>query len=228
MPKCFIICAGDLVNTGIEPADEDLVIACDAGIMYAKILGLNASVFIGDLDSIAPEDYESVKNDYPITLDFDTSLNTPLDLKENILIKLPERKDDTDTLAAIRYGLNKGYREFHLYAATGGVLDHTMANIQSLLFLKNHGAKGYIWDDGGMLTLIKNEDISFKDTMEGRLSIFAMEGTAKGVSIKGLSYEADDITIDEGFPIGVSNRFIGEKSTIAVKDGALLIVMYWE
>ena len=55
---------------------------------------------------------------------------------------LPTHKDDTDMLAAIRKGLGLGYRQFQIYGGLGGRLDHTIANIQCLLFLHNRGAKG--------------------------------------------------------------------------------------
>ena len=40
---------------------------------------------------------------------------------------LPERKDVTDTHAAIEYAISKGYDEIELYGVTGGRLDHFFA-----------------------------------------------------------------------------------------------------
>ena len=54
--------------------------------------------------------------------------------------RLPVEKDDTDTLAAIRAGLEQGCGLFSIYGGTGGKrLDHTLANLQSLLFLRRRG-----------------------------------------------------------------------------------------
>ena len=42
----------------------------------------------------------------------------------------------------IREGLARGCTEFYFYGATGGHrLDHTLANLQSLAFLRRHGAR---------------------------------------------------------------------------------------
>mgnify|MGYP000210964258 CR=1 FL=1 len=47
---------------------------------------------------------------------------------ENLNIQiLPERKDVTDTHAAIEYAISKGYDEIELYGVTGGRLDHFFA-----------------------------------------------------------------------------------------------------
>ena len=56
------------------------------------------------------------------------------------------------------------------------------------------------------------------------MSIFALSGVAKGVTIEGLLYELSDAEITPTFPIGVSNEFIGKESKITVKDGVLTII----
>ena len=59
---------------------------------------------------------------------------------------------------------------------------------------------------------------------KGYISIFALSGVAKGVSIKGLLYELNDAEITPYFPVGVSNEFIGKESKISVTDGILTII----
>lgn len=228
MSKCVLICAGDLLNTGFNISQDDLVIACDAGALYCDIIGIRPNVIIGDFDSITPEDYEPIESKASRILTLGEAMDSPLDLDETLLIKLPVVKDDTDSLAALRYSLSKGYDEFHFYAATGGLLDHTFANIQCLAFLKENGAKGYLWDQDGMITLIKNESISFKKEMDGRVSVFAFNGPARGVTIEGLYYEVKDCELSGSFPIGVSNSFVGKESTVSVDDGCLLVMVYWD
>ena len=94
-------------------------------------------------------------------------------------------KDDTDTLAALKFGLEQGHREFHLYGALGGRLEHTMANLQCLLFLKRVGAAGYIWDGNTMTTVIQNETLSFRKEMEGMLSVLLWAERRKALWRKG-------------------------------------------
>lgn len=212
--RCIIICAGDLEISQIPLKEDDLVVAVDGGYMYCRVLEIMPDVIIGDFDSLE-EPYASEVRE--------------LEESESArVIRLEREKDDTDTMAAIRYGLQAGCRDFHLYAAMGGRLEHTIANLQSLLFLKKNGAKGYLWDAFSMTTVIREESLSFQKSMEGMLSVFAVDGDAKGVTETGLKYELHDAVLENSFPKGISNEFIGEEATVSVRDGALLVLARWE
>lgn len=56
------------------------------------------------------------------------------------------------------------------------------------------------------------------------VSVFAFGGEAHGVSIRGLSYTAEDITLLPEVPLGASNLFLDTPGEVSVQDGALLIV----
>ena len=56
--------------------------------------------------------------------------------------------------------------------------------------------------------------------------MFSMGADGVGVSIRGAHYEAEDITLTAGFPLGVSNHFAGKEVTVSVKEGSLLLI--WE
>lgn len=234
--RCIIICAGDLEISQIPLKEDDLVVAVDGGYMYCRVLEITPDVIIGDFDSLEEpyasevRELEAARVAEPGESDVScTSENREAAEGEcSRVIRLDREKDDTDTMAAIRYGLQAGCREFHLYAAMGGRLEHTIANLQTLLFLKKNGAKGYLWDAFSMTTVICNESISFRESMEGILSVFAMGGDAKGVTETGLKYQLQDALLENSFPKGISNEFIGEEATVSVKDGSLLILARWE
>ena len=82
-------------------------------------------------------------------------------------------------------------------------------------------------DGNGMILLAQNETVSFRDSMEGYVNVFAMNEEAHGVTIRGLKYELDQATLTNGMPIGISNEFIGVQSDITVENGTLLIIVNW-
>ena len=49
---------------------------------------------------------------------------------------------------------------------------------------------------------------------------------AQCVTERGLFYKLENGTLTSGFPLGVSNHFIGEEAEIEVRDGSLLVL--WE
>ena len=199
MGKCVIFCAAGFAGL-LEPlGPEDHVIAADGGLIHTESLGLEPDEILGDFDSLG---------------------YTPADARV-----FPVEKDDTDAMLAVRRGLSLGYRDFLLYGSLDGPrLDHTVANFQTLQFLADRGATGYLIGKDHIVTMVKNGEISFSADATGIVSVFCMGRDATGVTIEGLQYPLENGTLSAGFPLGVSNHFVGKDAKIAVKDGSLLVI----
>lgn len=182
----------------IHPLPGDFVIAADGGYQAAKELGITPDLLVGDFDSL-----NYVPDGIPIE-------------------RHPVMKDDTDTLLAVRLGLSRGYRNFVLIGTIGGRLDHTIANLQTLLFLVEHGAKGILYGDGTAVTTVHCETVHL--TGEGIVSVFCFGGPAGGVTETGLKYGLDRATVTSSFPIGVSNEFTDVPAAITAEEGTLLVL----
>lgn len=197
---CYIVGAGE--NYGLDFAIQpgDYVIAADGGLKYLEQDGIKVDLVIGDFDTL------HYKPDHP-----------------NV-ITLSEEKDDTDTLAAMREGIRKGYSTFHIYCGMGGRIEHTIANLQLLAYLSQNNRKGFLFGQGCVITAVTNSSMEFSSNAKGHISVFSFSDTATGVSLKGLKYELDNATLTRTFPIGVSNEFTGRKSVVTVTDGTILIV----
>ena len=199
METCIIVNAGEFTGL-IEPVgSKDLLIAADGGFAHLQQLGLQPDGVLGDFDSLGyvPEDAKI----------------------------FPVEKDDTDAMLAVRQGLKEGYRRFLLYGSLDGPrLDHTIANFQTLQYLADNGAEGWLVGTTYLATVVKNSSIRFGADATGIISVFCRGKDAKGVTIKGLHYALEDGILTAGFPLGVSNHFTGQAAEISVKDGSLLIL----
>ncbi len=199
MARCIIFCAGGFDGLA-EPLDaEDFVIAADGGLRHTQALGVVPDLVLGDFDSLGyvPEGAE----------------------------QHPVEKDDTDAMLAARRGLEKGCDRFLFYGGLEGArLDHTVANFQTLQFLADHGAKGWLIGKNQAVTVIKNGTLQFPSQAQGTVSVFCMGHDAKGVSIEGTKYTLTNGTLTAGFPLGVSNQFTDRQAVISVKDGSLLVI----
>ena len=208
MKRCIIIGAGDLNVSEILVREDDYVIAADGGYLYCKYLEIVPDLIIGDLDSLPEAQGQELARIRQID-------------PERIVV-LPTQKDETDMLAAIHAGLEEGCNEFYIYAGQGGRLEHTLANIQCLLYLKECSAAGYLVEEGGLVFVVKNETVSFREDETGYLSLFSLGEKAEGVTLRNLKYELTEAVITNSFPIGISNEFIGKKASVTVRNGSLV------
>lgn len=201
MERCVVISAGEIEEKDIEKIKEsDFVICADKGYDKALSFGVSPNLLIGDFDSIETENAISIET-----------------------VKLPVEKDDTDTMAAIKEGLKRGYKSFVLIGAFGGLLDHQMANISSMLYIKNKDADALGHYGNQTAYVIKNEKLILEGKKGDRVSVFALEKETI-VSLKGLKYELDSFLLSEEFPLGVSNELESEKSELYAENGALLVI----
>lgn len=197
MDTCIIFCAGGFDRLA-EPVDStDFLLAADGGLAHLERLGMKPDGIIGDFDSLG---------------------YIPAGAQV-----FPVEKDDTDSMLAVRKGLELGYRRFVLYGALDGPrLDHTIANLQILSHLAEQGAVGYLAGLAYMATTVKNETLAFSTRAEGVLSLFCMGADARGVTLTGLKYPLENGTLRSSCPLGVSNHFIGQEASVQVREGTLL------
>ena len=198
--RCFIFGALPTEKMPVKPSKDDLIIAADKGYDVALSLGLEPDIVVGDFDSRG--ETPAVDN----------------------LVRLQVRKDDTDVGHAVELGFERGYTDFIVYGAVGGVLDHTLANIAIAHDIVSRGGKALFIGDEFSFTVIQNGSLTLPARERGRVSVFALSDAAHGVTIRGLDYEADDLDLLRTSHRGVSNAFIGQEATISVCDGALLIL----
>ena len=197
MGKCLIFCAGQFDRPALPIEKEDYLLAADGGLQHLNKLNLSPHGIIGDFDSLGY-------------------------IPDRAQV-FPVEKDDTDAMLAARKGLELDYREFIFYGSLDGPrLDHTVANFQTLQFLADRGAKGYLVGNDYIVTIIKEETAEFSAEAEGILSLFCLGPDAEGVTLENLHYELRGGTLTSGFPLGVSNHFIGKPARITVEKGSIL------
>ena len=183
------------------PREGDLIIAADAGYQTCRKAGLEPHLLLGDFDSM----------DQP---------ETTADV-----VRLPVEKDDTDTMAAVKAALEQGCEEIIIYGGTGGKrLDHTLANLHTLFYIRRQGAKGYLYDDDFLWTVIENESITIHREVEwGIVSVFPLCERAEGIDERGFQYPLENAVLTAEYPLGVSNHILEDTAQITVRKGALAV-----
>ena len=199
MSICYIVGAMPDPDAVIQ---KGYVIAADKGVETLKEKGVRPDLIVGDFDSLGyiPEGENTERH--------------------------PSEKDDTDMLLALRRGIQKGCNTFILYGGMGGRLDHTLANLQTLLFAAKRGKRAYLVGDGIVATAIYNEELVVANEEKNYVSVFSVEGDAEGVCLKDLKYTLAHARLTADFPLGVSNESTGEAFSVSVEKGALCVLWH--
>ncbi len=201
MTRCVIVAGAKIKNYQKVKSflnSDDYFVFCDSGLFHKEELGVTPDFIVGDFDSF----------EKPQT-------------KENILV-LPTEKDDTDTFAAVKLMLEKGFKDFLLIGVIGDRLDHSLGNISILLYLKENGAKGVIIDDFSEMCLVE-ETVLIKHNSCSYFSLVSLSDSLFGVNIKGAKYPLENATINSSFQYAISNETV-EDTEISVKQGNALLI----
>ncbi|MEW6723455.1 MAG: thiamine diphosphokinase [Bacillota bacterium] len=179
---------------------DDYLVAADDGLRYLEAAGLRPDLLIGDLDSLRPGRCDGIE-----CLDY------------------PAEKDETDTHLALDHLAQVGYREILVVAATGGRLDHSLANLMV--------AAGYAGRGVAITFCEAHEDIYLhRDLVRltGRagetVSLIPLSSSVQGVETQGLKYPLHGETLHRELSRGVSNELVAPQAAVKWYQGTLAVI----
>jgi thiamine pyrophosphokinase len=193
----------------------DHVVVADGGTSIAVRLGLTPDLVVGDFDSCDPNALRQVERWRDEGVRVETFVH--------------ETKLETDTELAILAALEFEPERIYLLGATGGRLDHTLANIL-LLTHPTLAALDVRVVEGGQEIYLANQDAW--NQIEGRpgdtVSLLPVGGDVTGVTLRDLKYPLHDATLGRGLGRGVSNVIGGSEPAVRFRTGLLLVVVLHE
>lgn len=145
--------------------------------------------------------------------------------KEIPVKKYQPEKDATDTRIGLELALKLKSNRIFLLGATGGRLDHYMANLQSLLVPLKYGAEAWILDPQNAVTVLDQGRKIKKEELPGKyVSFFSMGDKVEGITLRGFKYPLTDYTLSNDDGIAVSNELAGEEAEVSFRKGRLLMI----
>lgn len=182
------------------------VIAADLGAAHALRFGLSLSAVIGDLDSLDAATLRRLR-----------AQGTRIDAH-------PTSKDASDLALALDAAAALAPRRILVIGATSGRFDHALA--QPLLLAADAYA-GIEVD--ALLGSARLHVVRGERRLDGRVralvSLFAVNGPARGVRSEGLAYPLRGEDMQAGSTRGLSNIFSSAQARVEVRDGVLLAVI---
>ncbi|MCL2512881.1 MAG: thiamine diphosphokinase [Oscillospiraceae bacterium] len=199
--RCVIIAgAPEAYIAGLLPSD--FIIACDYGLRHALNNNIAPHLIIGDFDSYSGE------------IPFGISV-----------IRTPAEKDDTDMMLAVKHAINMGFSDFLLLGATGGRIDHYLANLAAAGFIAENGGFCETRDKNARILTFGNGTLDIPKRDGCILSVFPFSGECRGVTLEGVKYPLKNAALNPFDPVGVSNEFTADCAKITVKKGVLTVIL---
>lgn len=173
-------------------------IGVDGGCLFCLQHNLAMKYAIGDFDSINQQEKETLQ-------------------KTCECIVLPKEKDVVDTEYAIAFAHEKGYEQIEVFGVTGGRQDHFLAIFQ---MLKKKDISFSIIDNQNIIYRLEKGTHRIEKKMD-YLSFYPCENTT--ISIQGVKYPLDYVTVSEKDTYLVSNEIIGAFATLEVDQRIIVI-----
>lgn len=193
----------------------DTVICADSGLNTAYRLKIPVQYFMGDFDSVDPQILEAYR------------IGNVIGSETCKWVRYPREKDYVDTQLVIEWVLEKGASEIYILGATGGRLDHFLANVNILMLPLKMGVPAYIIDPQNRIRLIDEKLQIKREEFYGKyLSLLPLTTQVTGVTLRGLKYIIEDYTLEVGIARAISNEMdeSSDAAQILISSGVLIVV----
>jgi thiamine pyrophosphokinase len=183
-------------------SSADIVLCADGGANHARQLRIIPDIIIGDMDSITPSTKKYFHNIPRFKIDdqSSTDMEKTLELCRQLFV-----------------------RNVDIIGATGTRADHTAG---SLGCFKKYGTflDLRMIDTEGFITRVKGKT-SFKTTKGEKISLIPLE-RCTGVTTTNLLYPLTNGILELGIQEGISNEATGQRCSVSVKEGTLLLYRF--
>ena len=199
-------------------AGASIVIAADGGARHAPGLGIRLDRWVGDGDSITPDNLAALA-------------------AAGVLIERVDReKDASDTELAILAAVAAGADEVTILGGLGGPrVDHALTNVAQLEHPALAGRKVTLFDEhAARISLLAAggegpgegglEEAHLVGRVDDLVTLIPFGGAAVGVTTAGLRYPLRDETLEPGSSRGLSNVRTAPEATVMLRRGRLLLI----
>lgn len=184
----------------------DFIICADGGANHLYKMEITPNYIIGDLDSANEEIINYYNN-------------------KNVLFeKFPSKKNETDSEICIFLAKELKAKNIDFVGALGGRIDHTIANINLLYYVKERDIVPRIISEKEDVYIAVNEKLKIEGNKGDIISVIPIKGDAIGVTLDNLEYPLENYNMRYSEPLGISNVMLTDSCVISVKEGALLII----
>lgn len=193
----------------------DHVVCADSGLDAAYALHLPVDYIMGDFDSVSEEILQKYRNG---------QVENAADAQ---FVQYPTAKDATDTEMVLNWILQQDPAEITILGATGGRLDHLLANIQVLMQPLAKQIPTWMIDGNNRIRLVDHTIELYRKDMYGKyISLIPLTEKVYPVTLQGFAYPLEEYTLAIGNSLGVSNEMAEgvDRAQISFQEGVLILI----
>jgi thiamine pyrophosphokinase len=200
-----------LPDLHIYKEHTDIWVGVDRGVLVLLEEEIVPDFAVGDFDSVTSEELKLIQEKLP-----EISL-------------FPPEKDETDLELAIEWAIGQKPRNIHIFGATGGRMDHFLANIQLLqkerVLQCMKDINMYIIDRKNSLTVKMPGTYTIEaDTTKKYFSLLSVTEAVSGITLTGFKYPLNQAKLTRGSTLCISNELISECGNVSFEKGIIMMV----
>lgn len=184
-------------------------VGIDRGVFYLLNAGIKPAMAFGDFDSVTEEEMAVIEREV------------------EQLKKFTPEKDETDMELALNWAIAQNPDSVTIFGATGGRLDHLMANVQLLTkpLVQDIDIHTEIIDKNNILFLKKPGTYNVEKIADFKyISFLPVTPEILGMTLENFKYPLKDCHIPMGSTLCISNELIRDHGTFSFSEGILLVV----
>ncbi|OCA89668.1 thiamine diphosphokinase [Bacillus sp. FJAT-27986] len=187
---------------------EMIWVGVDRGSLQILEVGIHLHSVFGDFDSISKDELNRVRE------------------HSEHFYEYPPEKDATDLELALEWAYKQVPDRITIYGATGGRMDHTLANIMMLADEKHmkEGIPTRIVDRNNEIRLFKPGSYVLDETEFKYISFIPITEEIEGITLVNFKYPLSNVTLYRGRTLSVSNELNFKTGTFSFLKGILLVV----
>jgi thiamine pyrophosphokinase len=189
-------------------AGADLIVAADGGVHWLLAGATLPDLLVGDLDSCGAD------------------LVVELEARGVRVERHPAQKEASDTELALSRAIEEGAVEVTIIGAFGGDrLDHELANALLLSDPAWTDCRLRMVRDRSSVRVVRGgEQLEITGSPGDLVTLLPLDEHADGVVTRGLRYALNGESLTRGRSRGLSNEITGERASVSLKRGMLLVV----
>lgn len=208
--KILILCNGEYGDPSwyrTRMSGYSRVICTDGAARMARRIGIVPDLVVGDMDSIAAEDRESLERAGARFQVF------------------PPEKDLTDTQIAYEIAREQRAAFVTVWGGTGSRLDHTLSTLHNAFRLVEHGIDVSFASPDVTIHLVRRR-LALTGSPGDTVSLIVLGDRAAGITLTGFRYPLSNATLEGSWQVGVSNSMTQADPVVEVAEGNVAVFHY--